>query len=279
MKRPEKKSESLEIRLPHSQKHAFMEACRARGVTASDALRSFIEDDLAAQARQKQPRTWTMTIRNNPFKTAAGMAGAALAVATFGTGASIADDEVFSRFDRNGDGLVTYAEFMEQVRPERAEVVREVIVGEEDGDRVIVESDDKRIEKRIIRRRGGDGMAPPPPMPPAPRDGADEIFRGLDRDGSGTLTRAEFGGEGTITRRSDDVVEINGESSRMLALEVMTYDVTKAGSVSISINALSTTVATDAPDGVVEQAYRDLEEELRTLRQQPLPDVPEAPRP
>lgn len=42
--RPEKKSETIEIRLPYTQKLAFMRACAARGVTASDALRTFIGD-------------------------------------------------------------------------------------------------------------------------------------------------------------------------------------------------------------------------------------------
>ena len=42
MKRREKKSESLDIRLPFEQKREFMDATRKQGETASDALRRFI---------------------------------------------------------------------------------------------------------------------------------------------------------------------------------------------------------------------------------------------
>lgn len=112
MKRPEKKSESLEIRLPYSQKLAFMEACREDGTTASDTLRRLIADELERKARPEPQRSWTMTIRNNPLRIAAGFAGTALAAATFGAGISMADDEVFDAFDRNGDGAITYSEFL-----------------------------------------------------------------------------------------------------------------------------------------------------------------------
>lgn len=279
MRRPEKKSESLEIRLPHSQKEAFMAACRERGVTASDTLRQFIAADLEARARHTQQRTWTMTLRRNPRKTAAGLAGTALAAATLGTGAGIANDAVFDRFDRNGDGLVSYGEFMQQVRPQDAEVMREVIVegGGGTGEALaILENNEQRIERRVIRRNGPDA-AKAPPAPEAPGDGARAVFEGLDRDGSGTLTREEFAGEGEIVRRSDDVIEINGETSRVIGLEVTAYDVTEAGSTSFSINRLTTTLDPDAPDGVVEQAFRDLDAEMRAM-QRDMPAPPATPR-
>ncbi|WP_309605128.1 hypothetical protein [Phenylobacterium sp.] len=43
-----KKSETLEIRLPHPTKLAFMAACRDEGRSASEALRQFIETHLEA---------------------------------------------------------------------------------------------------------------------------------------------------------------------------------------------------------------------------------------
>lgn len=112
MSRKEKKSESLEIRLPYSQKQAFMKACRERGITASDALRSFIEDDLESHARVQQPRTWHMAIKNNPLKSAAGFAGTAIMAALAGTSMSVAGDEVFEGFDKNGDQRLTFNEFL-----------------------------------------------------------------------------------------------------------------------------------------------------------------------
>ena len=43
-----KKSESLEIRIPYPTKLAFMARCQAEGVSASEALRGFIDGQLDA---------------------------------------------------------------------------------------------------------------------------------------------------------------------------------------------------------------------------------------
>ncbi|MEC8456219.1 MAG: hypothetical protein VXZ43_04830 [Pseudomonadota bacterium] len=50
--RPLKKTETIEIRLPHDTKTAFMARCRAEGRTASDVLRRFIDAELAARPRR-----------------------------------------------------------------------------------------------------------------------------------------------------------------------------------------------------------------------------------
>lgn len=47
-KRAPKKSENLELRLPHATKHAFMAQCRREGRSASEVLRGFIDTYLAA---------------------------------------------------------------------------------------------------------------------------------------------------------------------------------------------------------------------------------------
>ncbi|UTW56288.1 hypothetical protein [Kordiimonas sp. SCSIO 12610] len=45
-KRPEKKSETIEVRVSYSEKLAFMEACKQAGTTASHAIRGYIDDFL-----------------------------------------------------------------------------------------------------------------------------------------------------------------------------------------------------------------------------------------
>lgn len=45
--RPPKKSESLEIRIPYEAKQAFMARCQRDGRSASEALRSFIDAEIA----------------------------------------------------------------------------------------------------------------------------------------------------------------------------------------------------------------------------------------
>lgn len=53
MSRSPKKSETLEIRLPFAAKTAFMEQCRRDGVTASEALRGFIESRVEPPMRRR----------------------------------------------------------------------------------------------------------------------------------------------------------------------------------------------------------------------------------
>jgi len=71
-KRKEKKSETLEVRLPHSKKEAFMEACEREGITASHAVRTFIDAYLKRSRRVKLKQITeeiTMKLIQNPVKT------------------------------------------------------------------------------------------------------------------------------------------------------------------------------------------------------------------
>lgn len=107
---PEKKSETLEVRLPYSQKRAFMDACAAEGTTASEEVRGFVGRFLDARAI-KPGRNLMMTAKNHPLKVAAGaltLAGVGLAMSANGT--SIAGDPDFERLDRDRDGVLTALE-------------------------------------------------------------------------------------------------------------------------------------------------------------------------
>ncbi|WP_323763078.1 EF-hand domain-containing protein [Maricaulis sp.] len=53
MKRREKQSESLEIRIGHRTKQDFMEACQSHGVTASEVLRAYVETYPASRHRRR----------------------------------------------------------------------------------------------------------------------------------------------------------------------------------------------------------------------------------
>jgi len=104
--RPPKKSETLEVRLPHALKTAFMARCQAEGVTASEAVRSHIEVLIEPRHRSDvRLRLWQAV--------AAALAGLAIgAAAAPSLAQSRAEDAAtFHRLDRNGDGLLTPAEF------------------------------------------------------------------------------------------------------------------------------------------------------------------------
>lgn len=113
MKRREKKSESLDIRLPYQQKQDFMAATKQQGETASQVLRSFIADYIEDARLAEQPNTVqeiTMTLARHRFKSIATAAGAAIGVFSVTALPSAADSTAFERLDKNSDGILTEGE-------------------------------------------------------------------------------------------------------------------------------------------------------------------------
>ena len=99
-----KKSEFLEVRLPHSTKQAFMARCRADGRSASEAVRGFIEGYVSGAASHRAP--------SPRFRLAA--AGAALLVCGLAAAPSFAGATApadFARMDLNRDGRLSLTEF------------------------------------------------------------------------------------------------------------------------------------------------------------------------
>ncbi|MCR5873463.1 hypothetical protein LRS10_04230 [Phenylobacterium sp. J426] len=103
MTRPPKKSEFLEVRIPHPTKEAFMARCREDGRSASEAVRAFIEAELAPEPRRR-------------FRAAHVVAGAlALAAAGAAAAPSLADSlrtAEFRALDANHDGVVSLPEYV-----------------------------------------------------------------------------------------------------------------------------------------------------------------------
>ena len=77
--RQEKKTEMIEVRLPHSKKEAFKQACEEEGITVSHAVRTFIDAYLRRTRRERAKRIAkdiSMTLIRNPIKTTGTFAGA-----------------------------------------------------------------------------------------------------------------------------------------------------------------------------------------------------------
>lgn len=113
MMRAPKKSDTIEVRLPHTVKRAFMEQCRAEGRTASDVVRGFVEGRLAGEAPPPAlPRRWGRPLAAAAMIGAIGLAmpSAVTAAPDFRPG--------YAAFDRNHDGVLTPDEF----GPKRAEL-------------------------------------------------------------------------------------------------------------------------------------------------------------
>lgn len=96
-RRKEKKSEMIEVRIPHSKKQAFMKACDEEGITASHAIRTFIDAYLKRSRRMKVKQVaqeLSMTLIRNPIKTTGSIGAvtaALIAAFTLTAGPSAAD--------------------------------------------------------------------------------------------------------------------------------------------------------------------------------------------
>ena len=106
--KPPKKSESIEVRLSHEAKAAFMEQCRHERLTASEAIRLFIDDRLGQRPnpRERQLISWRIM--------AAGVAGAVLGLGVAAPSLAWAAQDkrpAFDQLDRNHDNTLSYEEF------------------------------------------------------------------------------------------------------------------------------------------------------------------------
>jgi len=103
--RPPKKSETLEIRLPHAAKVAFMERCRAEGVTASEVVRGLIETQAPALNARRGMKGWQAAAAAVAGLVIGAAAAPSIAQALPGSRAA------FEAIDANHDGVVSFAEF------------------------------------------------------------------------------------------------------------------------------------------------------------------------
>jgi hypothetical protein len=108
--RPPKKSESLEIRIPYAAKVAFMDRCQREGRSASEALRSFIDQQIEApRARPKRLRLVAGAL------VAAAIGAVALPSLAKTDAPGAAQDllrrAAFAQLDANHDGVLSLDEY------------------------------------------------------------------------------------------------------------------------------------------------------------------------
>jgi hypothetical protein len=106
--RPLKKDETVEVRLSHAAKTAFMARCKVEGRTASEAIRCFIDAELSQTTRRSVPAGW----RQLAAAALAGLALGAVAVPALAQShATPSSRAAFDRLDRNHDGVVSFDEY------------------------------------------------------------------------------------------------------------------------------------------------------------------------
>jgi len=192
-KRPrrEKKSETLEVRIPHDTKQAFLTACREDGTTASEVVRTSVQTYLVERERPtlQQARTPAMNsvlklvtnlphpVRHyTPRVVAGGIVAASLvAFATMPSAAAPDFATQFKTLDKNGDGVISSEEFL---GPKG---------GDKDGN-VVIETRTRQVSKDGDTKDGA--RAPQPDVKPQIKQEAFSFW--LPEDSAGAQQQAEY---------------------------------------------------------------------------------------
>lgn len=192
-KRREKQSESLEVRLGYSSKQAFMDACRERGLTASEVVREFVE---TYPVKSHRPG-WPVQKLKEPAMnlSAVVLLSAALGTSAILPTAATADRndpaEQFNEIDTDGDGYFNRVDLyaLAGLTPEgqltsemRANVVASMQASIRDLDMMVQETtlSPAFIERTLIQAQG------------AAAESVSQLFEDFDDDGDGLVSRAEF---------------------------------------------------------------------------------------
>jgi hypothetical protein len=188
MMRTPKKSDTIEVRLPHAVKRAFMERCRAEGRTASDVVRGFVEARVAGEpSRPIVLRRWL-----RPAAAAAMLGSLGLVMPSAVTAAPDLRPS-FAMIDRNHDGLLTPDEF--GARPQQR--------GRECGPHHVLALPLR--DASIPHARG---------MRPFIVSAADFSFAGSDADSDGKVSFAEYAGHRlTMLRAGFNELDANHDGS------------------------------------------------------------------
>jgi Ca2+-binding EF-hand superfamily protein len=118
MTRAPKKSETLEIRIPHETKQALMARSRAEGRPASEVVRSFIDAYLAEAACSPPQTAWERSMAKFRTYSRPEMALMAAFVAVGGVGLAVSPatalpdlQAAFKELDADGNGVISSSEF------------------------------------------------------------------------------------------------------------------------------------------------------------------------
>ena len=110
-RRPPKKSETLEVRIPHEVKDALMRKAHAEGRSASEVVRRSIDSYLAVQP--KEARSMLIGLWKPVALAGAAMVAIVSAVITPAPSHAKPDlRSVFQMLDRNHDGSISLSEFV-----------------------------------------------------------------------------------------------------------------------------------------------------------------------
>ena len=150
-KRPEKKSETIEVRVSYSEKLAFMEACKQAGTTASHAIRGYIGDvlDPDHSAKSKKARIWTVLVAAT-----IALLAAALFWQTTQSSAPTTVDRILASLDHNDDGVITADDATSGPATDKATITWLLSSMDADEDGIATPEEIGRITNVTIELRG-----------------------------------------------------------------------------------------------------------------------------
>ena len=180
-RRKPKKTESLEVRLPHEVKRAFMDRARSRGRTASSLVRDFIDSYLAGTNPRTENRTMLKRIGTPAAVTSIVASAIALHVVT-PTAASAQPDfkSVFNQLDVDKDGKLSPEEMSGNAPLASAAYAHQSVNMGQGAIQLIV-----AVHSGMARMFHGAGSQD------AQAD-THKSFASLDGDGNGAVTFGEF---------------------------------------------------------------------------------------
>lgn len=178
-RKPPKKSESLEVRLAHPVKEAFMARARHRGQSASVLLRDFIDAYLA----NTDPSAEKRSIRKRLIMRLAAVSFVVSVVALYSvlpTAVSASPDlkSLFERLDRDGNGLLSSTEFILEDKAGAGSALAQMDLG-------------KMLPTLFVYHASG-GLTGQVAGQPSTRNRLQIVFSGQDSDGNGVVSYGEF---------------------------------------------------------------------------------------
>jgi hypothetical protein len=195
-----KKSEMLEVRIPHGTKTAFMQRAQAEGRAASAIVReqidAYLDAPVPAPPRPSHWRRWPVLVAGVGFALAATLAAVAISPAS-----ARADlGPAFASLDADGNGQLSLAEFID---PARAHEISLVGTGVPPGPIGLGDQSAGGAYVRYILSSAVDDEDIPLVVavdPPTGGGRANEVaalmetaFHRLDRNTDGNLDASEFG--------------------------------------------------------------------------------------
>lgn len=176
--RPPKKTETLEVRVPHEVKHALMQKARAEGRSVSEVVRTFIADYLDGDRKEASSMTFALW-KPAAVATLSGVAvfWAALVPSAANAGPDLT--AAFKQLDQNEDGLVSLSEF---VRRNADMLFLQAPVGDAS----------TATEKPFVIPIRRDLPPPPAGSTLPPRELLQLEFARHDRNNDGNVTLGEF---------------------------------------------------------------------------------------